>query len=114
DLGPALHEAGRVASARRALATALDLARRCQANALANVAHQRLVAAGARPPHRPGTGVEALTGSERRVVAMAASGRTNREIAEELYVTQRAVELHLTNAYRKLGVSGRAGLPGVL
>ena len=58
--------------------------------------------------------VHALTGSERRVVVRAAAGATNREIAESLFLTVRTVELHLTSAYRKLGVRGRAELPDAL
>ena len=42
---------------------------------------------------------------------MAAAGATNREIAEALFVTRKAVEWHLGNAYRKLGVRSRADLP---
>ncbi|MCP9488747.1 MAG: helix-turn-helix transcriptional regulator [Solirubrobacteraceae bacterium MAG38_C4-C5] len=39
---------------------------------------------------------------------------TNREIARELFVTIKAVQWHLGNAYRKLGVKGREGLAGAL
>ena len=38
------------------------------------------------------TGIDALTASERRVARLAAEGRSNREIAQELFVTQRTVE----------------------
>ena len=50
------------------------------------------------------------TPSERRVVDLAAAGRTNRQIANELFVTAKAVEWHLGNAYRKLDIRGRAQL----
>ena len=58
--------------------------------------------------------MEALTPSELRVTSLAAEGRTNREIAHELYVTLKTVEGHLSRAYTKLGIPGRAELPGVL
>ena len=56
----------------------------------------------------------ALTPAERRVVARAAAGQTNRAIAEALFVTPKTVELHLRNAYRKLGASSRHDLAGLL
>jgi DNA-binding NarL/FixJ family response regulator len=58
--------------------------------------------------------VDALTPRELRIVQLAAGGRTNREIAHELYVTLKTVEGHLSRAYTKLGIEGRAQLPGVL
>jgi DNA-binding CsgD family transcriptional regulator len=45
---------------------------------------------------------------------MAAEGLGNREIAEALFLTRRTVEMHLTGAYRKLGVSGRGELAAAL
>jgi DNA-binding CsgD family transcriptional regulator len=45
---------------------------------------------------------------------MAAEGLTSREIAQALFVSQKTVETHLTQAYRKLGISARAQLPGAL
>ena len=45
---------------------------------------------------------------------LAAEGRTNREIAHELYVTLKTVEGHLSRAYVKLGIKDRGELPGVL
>jgi pimeloyl-ACP methyl ester carboxylesterase/DNA-binding CsgD family transcriptional regulator len=49
-----------------------------------------------------------LTGREFEILRLAAAGRSNTEIAELLSLSVRTVERHLTNAYLKLGVSGRA------
>ena len=46
--------------------------------------------------------MEALTERELRVATLAAGGQTNRDIAQTLYVTPKTVEVHLSNAYRKL------------
>ncbi|MGW7055362.1 AAA family ATPase [Streptomyces sp. NPDC054887] len=52
-----------------------------------------------------------LTGSERRVAALAVGGYTNRDIAAKLFITPSTVEQHLTRIYRKLGVTCRKDLP---
>lgn len=51
-----------------------------------------------------------LTRGEQRVAQLAADGMSNREIAEHLVVTIKAVEWHLSNVYRKLEIPGRQGL----
>jgi DNA-binding CsgD family transcriptional regulator len=59
-------------------------------------------------------GVGALTASERRVVDLVAEGRTNSDIAQALYVTPKTIDVHLGNAFQKLGIRTRRELAGVL
>ena len=74
-----------------------------------------LGAGGGRPPRLERSGVEALTPAERRVCVLAATGDlTNRDIAQRLYVTEKTIELHLTSAYRKLGIRSRFQLAPAL
>jgi DNA-binding CsgD family transcriptional regulator len=114
ELGAALRRSGQRAAARDPLARALELAARCGARPLAARARDELRAAGARPRRPSRTGVEALTPSELRVARLAADGRSNREIAFELYVTLKAVEGHLARVYAKLGIEGRGQLTPAL
>ncbi len=60
-------------------------------------------------PPAPEDGAK-LTDAEHRVATLAAAGKTNRQIAERLFVTVSTVEQHLTKVYRKLNVRSRAGL----
>ena len=114
DLGVALRHRRRAVDAREPLRQALDLAIRCDATPLAGRARTELLIAGARPRRSQLSGVDALTTNERRVAALAAAGRSNREIGQALYVSHKTVEKHLTAAYRKLGVAARGDLPGAL
>ena len=114
EFGAALRRAGQRAAAREPLGEGLDLAARCGAASLAARAREELSAAGARPRRVWRTGVEALTPGELRVARLAAQGRTNREIAHELYVTLKTVEGHLARVYSKLDIGGRQELGGVL
>jgi DNA-binding CsgD family transcriptional regulator len=51
---------------------------------------------------------------ERRTATLAAEGLANREVAQSLFLTVRTVEMHLTHAYRKLGVASRHELARAL
>ncbi len=51
-----------------------------------------------------------MTTAERRVATLVVKGRTNGEVAAELFVTNATVEAHLTRIYRKLGVRSRTEL----
>jgi DNA-binding NarL/FixJ family response regulator len=48
------------------------------------------------------------------VARLAADGATNRAIAQELFVSQKTVEFHLGQVFRKLGIASRADLPAHL
>jgi DNA-binding CsgD family transcriptional regulator len=113
-LGVAYRRARRAREARLPLVRALDLAGECGATALQARTTLELEAAGARPRRRPRYGRDALTASERNVARLAATGMTTRQIAAELYLTPKTVEGHLTRAFRKLGISSRGELAGVL
>ncbi|MDN4161028.1 LuxR family transcriptional regulator [Nocardioides abyssi] len=69
---------------------------------------------GERPRRVQSEALAALTASERRVAGLAADGLTNRQIAEQLLVTVKAVEWHLSHVYRKLGITSRTRLAGAL
>jgi DNA-binding NarL/FixJ family response regulator len=104
----------RPTEAREPLRQALELAEKCACPPLVESVRSELYATGARPRTAALGGVAALTARELRVATMAADGHTNREIAQALYVTPKTVEVHLSNAYRKLDISSRRELSGAL
>jgi DNA-binding CsgD family transcriptional regulator len=117
ELGAELRRRGERTAAREPLAEGLDLAYRCGASRVVSQAMEELRAAGARPRRAVREGPDALTATESRMAVLAASGRSNREIAQELCVTLKTVEGTLMRAYAKLGISGRgarAALPEAL
>ena len=114
DLGAALRRAGQRAESREVLRPALDLAHRCGAIALTERTRTELIAAGGRPRRLVLSGLDSLTPGERRVAQLAADGLSNRDIAQNLFITARTVEGHLTHAYQKLAITSREQLPAAL
>ena len=106
-----LRRARRRTDAGRVLGDALELARACGARLVEERVLEELEVAGTRMQRAARRGADALSPSERRVVALAIEGLSNRQIAEALFVTRKAVEWHLGNAYRKLDVRSRHELP---
>ncbi len=106
-LGSALRRGRQRIEARAPLSAAVELARECGANRTSAHAAEELLAAGARPRRQAQTGPDALTASEARVARLASSGRSNAEVAQELFVSLKTVETHLSHVYAKLGLSGR-------
>jgi DNA-binding CsgD family transcriptional regulator len=114
ELGAALRRGRRGKEARAPLRRAVELARECGSKAAEQRALDELGASGERAAADGDGPVEVLTPSELRAARMAAAGRSNREIAQELFVTPRTIEVHLTRAYRKLGIRSRKELAAAL
>ncbi len=63
-----------------------------------------------RHPRSTAGGWQSLTDTERAVALLAASGKTNPQIAEQLFIARGTVKMHLSRIYRKLGVANRTEL----
>lgn len=114
DLGRLLRQNRRRADARRVLQRCLTLVDRMGCVVIADEARAELAAAGGRPRNIVRTGVDSLTPSERRVASLAASGLSNPQIAQRLFVSRKTVEAHLAGCYLKLDISSRSDLPAAL
>ncbi|MGI8462285.1 MAG: helix-turn-helix transcriptional regulator [Solirubrobacterales bacterium] len=114
SLGAGLRRSGADRDAREPLQRAREIARSRGAHAIEREALDELVAAGGRPRAPAGTELDELTPAELRVGRLAREGKTNREIAQALFVTLKTVETHLSRIYRKLEISSRSQLPARL
>ena len=92
----------------RSLEQAADAFAAIGSTGWAERARTELSRVGARRPRPTGE----LTPTEERVVALAAEGLANKQIAQALFVTVHTVEVHLSRAYAKLGVRSRSQLAG--
>jgi DNA-binding NarL/FixJ family response regulator len=113
-LGSALRRGRQRAAARAPLQRAMKIAQRCGAIPLAERARDELQATGARPRRLALSGVQSLTPSELRVARLAATGVTNRHIAQELFVTLPTVETHLRHVFQKLDLTSRTQIADAL
>jgi DNA-binding CsgD family transcriptional regulator len=107
DLGGELSQRSRRREGRDAQRRAIKIADECGALVLAERARADLQAGPGRRARTELTGRSALTAAEWRVCREAAEGRTNRDIAQALFVTEKTVERHLSSAYQKLGIRSR-------
>ncbi|MEU1007282.1 AAA family ATPase [Streptomyces sp. NPDC005890] len=94
---------------RLAAAVAAHLGARPLADAVARLAQRaRLtLTRAARPGPADPAAALGLTSRERDVLGLVAAGRTNRQIAEELFISPKTASVHVSNILSKLGVSGR-------
>jgi len=102
-LGAAQRRAKRRREARETLEEALAVFERIGAALWADRARVELKRISGRAA-KPG----ALTPSEERVAALVAEGKTNREVAAALFLSERTVEGHLSHVFGKLGIKHRA------
>lgn len=114
ELGAALAYLGSRVEARDALRPALADADAAGAVPLSQRARRELVATGLRPRQAALAGAAALTPRQRQICELAAVGKGNRAIAQELFLSIKTVETHLAAGYRKLGVNTRAELAAEL
>jgi DNA-binding CsgD family transcriptional regulator len=104
-LGRLLRQARRRREARAALEAARAGFLALEAPLWAERAADELASLGGRSPAGA-----SLTGAERRVAELVASGLSNKEVAARLVITVRTVEWHLSKVYEKLGVASRSAL----
>ncbi len=113
--GRALADAGDREPALDVLQRAQSELGACGAQRLRDEAVRDLRRLGVRVPGRQrrfaaGEGLEALSGREREIAELVARGMTNRDIASDLFLSEKTVEGHLSNVFKKLGVSSRAAV----
>lgn len=100
--------------ARHHLATAVDTFQQLGAVPWARRATQELRATGAHRESNSGATGTPLTPQQREIAELAASGFTNKEIGERLFLSPRTVSTHLHQLFPKLGVTTRAALRDAL
>ena len=106
--------------ARRAVATlehALGALRDCGARREVDAVARELRRLGrrVRPPARPAAeGLGGLSAREREVADQVAAGKTNRAVAEALFLSEKTVESHLARIYSKLGMRSRVMLAALI
>ena len=111
--GMSLRRMRRYNEARVVLGSAAEGFDRIGSRPWAERARAELRASGATVKQSRGETIP-LSAQERRIADLAASGKTNKEIAAQLRLSPRTVEAHLSRAFRKLGITRRAALSQAL
>lgn len=101
------HQEGRRQDAREQLRTAHELLSDMGAEAFAGRAAGELRAAGENPRKRTARPADALTAQELHIARLVATGATNREIGDQLFLSPRTIEAHLRSIFHKLEISSR-------
>ena len=112
-LGRRARPHGRRRHAREELQRARAAFLECGAPRLADQAASELRRLGLRVA-RAGARAGTLSAREQEIAELVGSGRTNRQIAAELHLSESTVENHLSRVYRKLGISSRAALAALI
>jgi DNA-binding CsgD family transcriptional regulator len=100
----------RRSDARHQLRSAYELFTVIGAEAFAERARSELLATGEKVRRREVDTQNQLTPQEEHIARLARDGRTNPEIAAELFISARTVEWHLRKVFTKLGIASRRGL----
>jgi DNA-binding CsgD family transcriptional regulator len=100
--------------ARVHLRAALEIFDRIGAEGFAQRTREELRAAGVAYAVHPDIPASPLTAQERQIADLAATGLTNKQIAERLFLSHRTVGSHLHRLYPKLGVTSRTALRAAL
>ena len=112
--GEWLRREGRRVEAREQLRTAHDMLAAIGMGAFAERARRELIATGEKVRKRGVETRDQLTPQEEQIARLARDGRTNPEIAAQLFLSARTVEWHLGKVFGKLGVSSRRELTAAL
>ena len=112
--GERLRRRRAMVAARVQLNAALEIFERLRARPWIDRASAELRATGQTKPRAGDNVMDRLTAQEFEIVSLAASGLTNKQIAERLFLSPRTVSGHLHRAFPKLGVTTRAALRDAL
>jgi DNA-binding CsgD family transcriptional regulator len=118
ETGRALAASGRISEGISELERADRMLSECGAVREADSAARELRGLGKRVYRRPRAeregGIAELSAREREVAAQVAEGKTNREIAGTLFLSEKTIESHLSRIYSKLDVHSRAALTAIV
>ncbi|MFJ7495172.1 AAA family ATPase [Streptomyces sp. NPDC097727] len=108
--GERLRRSRALSESKAPLTAALKAFQQLDSSAWADRARKELRAAGRLVPQADGRSRASLTAQEREIAELAATGLTNKQIAERLFISHRTVGAHLYQIYPKLGIASRVAL----